>query len=641
MILGSLALSMASCSDALIDDQNYNYSDSEGGVSIAIETKVETKAGSNLSGSSLEQLENSVLKIYDSSDALIRNYEPATDSPSTIYLVSGEYSLTLDFGSGVEMTTDSQDLTYYGESDFTITSGLTTAVGVTCNVINTVVGVEFDETTLDEYLEAGYKVTLTTESIADESLNFTEDGDGYFILPDDSKRIAWQFEGVRKSDSSAILVNGVISEANAGEKNILTFRYDYVGQYLDFVGGVTVDTSVDEFNDNFDFTYEEDDTTTDPNPTPDPEPDPEPDPDVPSEEITGTIDSVVTDLWNNTATFTTTLSSNEYTTATMQVRESEETVWQTVDLTASGDSYVATAGATWSAQTNAAGLTYYTPSNGIWAGTSYECQLVVDGVVLASKTFNSNPNPAANDTSNGVQTIPDGDLNDTSLACYTTSHGSSSWDSGNCKPLFSAYYLCDDDSKTFSGVTCAKLETTNIVGVLAAGNIFYGDFAYASFTGTVSFGRPFTWTARPRSLKLKYAASLEEGSITAPDGAVDGGTTFTQDRGRIFLAIVDWSSQQKVASGTSDPTGCWDPTLQTTIEGTGDIIGYASMFIDESTDLTKLHDLELPIYYYDTVTNPSSSNYSLVISCAASAYGDYKIGVEDSVLYVDDFEFGY
>lgn len=638
MILGSLALSMASCSDALIDDQNYNYSDSEGGVSIAIETKVETKAGSSLSGSSLEQLENSVLKIYDSSDALIRNYEPATDSPATIYLVSGEYNLALDFGSGVEMTTDSQDLTYYGESDFTITSGLTTAVGVTCNVVNTVVGVNFDETTLDEYLEAGYKVTLTTESIADESLNFTEDGDGYFILPDDSKTIAWQFEGVRKSDSSAISVSGIISEANAGEKNILTFQYDYVGQYLDFVGGITVDTSVVEFKDNFDFTYEDDDTTTDPDPTPDPDPDP--DPDVPSEEITGTIDSVVTDLWGNSATITTTLSSSNFTTATMQVREANTTAWQTVDLVANGDSYVANVEATWSAETNDAGLTYYTPSNGIWAGTSYECQLVVNDEVVASTTFNSNPNPAANDTSNGVQTIPDGDLDSSSLACYTTSNGGDSWDSGNFK-FISTYHLCYNDASTFSGVTCAKLVTSKVMSVIAAGNIFYGSFKYSSFTGTVSFGRSFTWTARPRSLKLKYAASLGSGSITAPDGTVDAGETFEQDRGRIFLAIVDWDSQHAVAAGTSStPTGAWDPTLQTSVDEGEKIIGYASLFIDESTDLTKLSDLELPIHYYDTETKPSK-NYSLVISCASSAYGDFKEGISGSTLYVDDFEFGY
>ena len=44
--------------------------------------------------------------------------------------------------------------------------------------------------------------------------------------------------------------------------------------------------------------------------------------------------------------------------------------------------------------------------------------------------------------------------------------------------------------------------------VLAAGNLFTGSFNYASFTGTVDFGRKYAWTARPSALKLKYTATV-------------------------------------------------------------------------------------------------------------------------------------
>ncbi|MFI3249255.1 MAG: DUF4493 domain-containing protein [Rikenellaceae bacterium] len=631
----SLALLAVACSDSLVDNQVYNnYSDNEGGVRIALETKVETKAASTLSGNTMELLENSVLKIYDSSDELIRKYEPATESPETLYLVTGDYSLSLNLGEGITPTKDLSELTYYGESTFKIKENTTTSVGVICYINNSVVTINFDEQTLDENLEAGYRVTLIAgdniDSTVETPLYFTEDGSGYFILPEAANSVSWRFEGVKKS-GDAISLGGVVSDANAGEENILVFRFDESEQYL-LVGNIAVDTSVEVFNDDFIYKYEADETTdpTDPDPT---------DPTDP-EEIIGTINNVVTDLWNNTATITTSLSSSSFTKATMQVRESGETAWQTVDLVASGNSYVANVAPTWSSETNDTGLTYYSPSNGIWAGTSYECQLVVDDEVIASTTFNSDPTPATGDTSNGVQTIPDGDLDSSSLACYTTSNDGSSWDSGNFK-FISTYYLCYNDSSTFSGVTCAKLVTSEVMSVTAAGNIFYGSFKYSSFTGTVSFGRSFTWTARPRSLKLKYAASLGAGSITAPDGTVDAGETFAQDRGRIFLAIVDWSSQHAVAAGTSStPTGAWDPTLQTSVTEGNNIIGYASLFIDESTDLTKLSDLELPIQYYDTETKPSKS-YTLVISCASSAYGDYKVGITGSTLYVDDFEFGY
>ncbi len=642
IILGSLALFMASCSDSLVEDQAYSYSDGEGGVSIAIETQAITKAGTDLSGNTMSQFETSVLKIYDSSNSLIRNYEPATDVPSTLFFVSGSYSLSLNFGSGNEMTTDGDDLTYYGASNFAISAGSTTSVGVTCSVENTVVGVEFDLTTLDEYLVDGYSVTLTPESMSGKSLNFTTDGKGYFILPETSKEIAWQFDGVRESDGSSVLVSGVISEANAGEENTLTFRYvnTETDQYVDFIGGITVDTSVTEYKDTFITTDEDlgvDTDTTDPDVTDPDVTDPDttdPDPEITDPEtensgdITGTIGTATTDLWNNSVAITASLSSSEFTTATIQVRESGETAWQTATLSASGDSYVATVAASWTSATNDAGLTYYTPSGGVWAGTTYECQLVVDGEVLDSSTFGS--------TTNGVQTISDGDLNSSDLYCYSTSNGGSTWDSGNFSiTLFGTtyYWLCSQE--TVGSATCAKLETTTCWSVIAAGNIFYGDFKYSGTAGTVSFGRPFTWESRPRTLKVKYAASLASGSIEDP---IDG-TKYDQDRARIFLAIVDWDSQRAVTSGTSDPTGTWDPASQISTDE-GDIIGYASMFIDESTSTDGLIQLELPIHYYDTETKPSEA-YSLVISCASSAYGDYKVGVKGSILYVDDFEFGY
>ncbi len=38
--------------------------------------------------------------------------------------------------------------------------------------------------------------------------------------------------------------------------------------------------------------------------------------------------------------------------------------------------------------------------------------------------------------------------------------------------------------------------------VLASGNLFTGSFNYASMTGTVKFGSKYTYTARPRALRV-------------------------------------------------------------------------------------------------------------------------------------------
>ena len=47
--------------------------------------------------------------------------------------------------------------------------------------------------------------------------------------------------------------------------------------------------------------------------------------------------------------------------------------------------------------------------------------------------------------------------------------------------------------------------------------------------------------------------------------------------------------------------------------------------------------LEIPLVYVDENTRPNA----VVISCAASGYGDYFAGSTNSEMYVDDFEFVY
>lgn len=44
--------------------------------------------------------------------------------------------------------------------------------------------------------------------------------------------------------------------------------------------------------------------------------------------------------------------------------------------------------------------------------------------------------------------------------------------------------------------------------VLAAGNLFTGEFAYKSFTGAVQFGQTYAFTARPSAMKVKYHAHV-------------------------------------------------------------------------------------------------------------------------------------
>ena len=70
----------------------------------------------------------------------------------------------------------------------------------------------------------------------------------------------------------------------------------------------------------------------------------------------------------------------------------------------------------------------------------------------------------------------------------------------------------------------------------------------------------------------------------------------------------------------------------------GAVIAYGSVTVTESTDWV---EVVIPLVYRDKESCPAAENYSLVISCASSKYGDYLCGNPDNELYVDDFEWVY
>ena len=55
------------------------------------------------------------------------------------------------------------------------------------------------------------------------------------------------------------------------------------------------------------------------------------------------------------------------------------------------------------------------------------------------------------------------------------------------------------------------------------------------------------------------------------------------DKCRIFVAIVDWTQPHTVVSGMSSTTGAWDPTNGADVVSEGKVVGYGSMWIDQST----------------------------------------------------------
>ena len=298
------------------------------------------------------------------------------------------------------------------------------------------------------------------------------------------------------------------------------------------------------------------------------------------------------DLWQNTGTVTALISADEYASgAALEYRIKGDTEWQPMQESGyDAGILTATIAPEWKTETNPNGLTVYklVPKKGLFAGHTYEFRLLVGG---------SEQGAPLEYTAPAGNTIPNGDMEDASMSCWTQNNKTAEfWGSGN--NTFTKG-LCTQAS--FAGGTRAKLQATSAMGVLASGNLFTGLFQKDLITrGVVSFGQTYAWKARPRALKVQYFAEHIgpvdiDKKFGAPIGMGD------QDRARIMVAIVDWNARREVGSGTEPPTGTWDPQEAASTEQ-GKIIAYGSLFI---------------------------------------AYGDFMTGCKSNVLYIDNFEWAY
>ena len=354
------------------------------------------------------------------------------------------------------------------------------------------------------------------------------------------------------------------------------------------------------------------------------------------------------DLWANTATVTATLLPEG---GSVQYRVKGAADWIDAELV-EGSTYKLVP--VWISGKNNAGVDVYSVQSGtgVFAATTYEVRVVEGGETINTTEFTT----AVGDV------IPNGDMSGWSTRTmknlankdvdvpYPNKSGDSFWGCGNNGVTTG---LCvEDTDKSGAASPAAKMQSSYMV-VLASGNLFTGDFDYNNYTGTVQFGKKYTYTARPKALKVNYHATVGEVNRVRKGGDV---CPYIQngemDKARIFVAIVDWSTPHTVVSATTmldaikgngTTQGSWNPEDGADASTSGKILGYASMWITASTEgdamVSSGDDLE--IYWYDKDAAKPEGNYTIVISCAANAYGDYMTGCDSNCLYVDDFEWVY
>lgn len=199
------------------------------------------------------------------------------------------------------------------------------------------------------------------------------------------------------------------------------------------------------------------------------------------------------------------------------------------------------------------------------------------------------------------------------------------------------------------GKQAVRAQTSQMAGILAAGNLFTGQFAGLVGTsgGKVNFGRP--WTTRPIALKLhcRYTTSKIDIINSMPPGVTL--TKADYDRAQIKVALGTWD--YKTYGGTpASPVH-----INTTDESTfvdfnkdGSTIAYGDLVIlkdgyrlnGSETVSSASHEwaeYTIPLNYKNIEEIPTH----IIISCASSQYGDYFTGCSSSKLWIDKVELVY
>ncbi len=207
-----------------------------------------------------------------------------------------------------------------------------------------------------------------------------------------------------------------------------------------------------------------------------------------------------------------------------------------------------------------------------------------------------------------------------------------------------------DTNEKVDGKQSVRAQTSQMAGILAAGNLFAGQFdgLVGTSGGRVNFGRP--WTTRPRAVKLwcKYST----GTMDIIKGSPAGVTLVkgeTYDRAELKFALGYWdykkyggSKNSPVHVNTTDPSTFIDfNTDPCTIANGGLIIHHDGYILNGETKVSEHTntwvEYTIPLNYRDIDTLPTH----IVVSCAASQFGDYFSGCSSSKLWLDKVELVY
>lgn len=594
ILLGAATMLALSC-------QRQEISAGEGTLSLGVEMESDTKAAL----SSDELLSSSIVNIYYADfSGLVRSYK-YSEAPKTIYLPVNQYRVDVIAGEAAKASPAAaswEQKSYKGSADFAIAAGQNTSVKVNAGVSNAISKISFDASVAENF-SSGYTLTI---GVGDGELVYNEaksGAQGYFIIDGiDEPEFSWTFSGTLAKDGSAFTKSGTVSGIAAGKVYAMTLKYtvkDGLGAFE-----LMVDYTTDIIDDTIVF---------------------EP-------VSTGLSASSPYEIWAAHANVHADVDETEHPdpAAVKFAYSADGSDWTTVNSTRTSEGV------------------YDAVLTGLKPSTEYTYKLVISGEDAGEPmTF----------TTEAAPSVPNGDFevtSDSSTGKYKEWYDPDStdplcrtpwWGSGNgsdgisgsadykviCKPA--------TDVKV-SGSQSALLCSEYAVVKFAAGNLFTGYFAGLVGTkgGRVNFGRPFT--ARPTA--LKFWAKYSAGPITDINGAPSGVeiTEKDYDCARVQVVLGTWD--RKTYGGSNEcPVQVNTTDESTFINYTTDkaTVAYGEQLFPSAADdpYNKWVEYEIPLEYYSTTTYPTH----IIISCAASMYGDYFTGCRTAKLWIDNMEFVY
>lgn len=236
-------------------------------------------------------------------------------------------------------------------------------------------------------------------------------------------------------------------------------------------------------------------------------------------------------------------------------------------------------------------------------------------------------------TTEATADIPDGDFEqwsktDKGMWNPWNEGGLQYWDTGNQGSFTVRVNLTEPSEHTATGSgLSAQLSTKFVavfgIGKLGSGSIYTGKFAKLDgMNGVLNFGQP--WTLRPTKLKGFY--QYQGGSIdyaTEEYNSLKG----LPDTCHIYVALTDWTAPYEIRTNPSN--------RQLFDKNAPYIIGYGELL--KAGTMDSFEAFEIPIEYKSTSAVPSY----LQITCTSSKYGDFFTGSTGSILWVDQFSFGW